>query len=90
VRKFFSALVCLFIVSCGAGGGIPPQTVTDVTVGVNAALCVMDTYSADITAGKTEVQAIADAAIKCGLQVVQVTGILDHAKAMQVKDAGVE
>ena len=84
MRKLLPALFCLFTVSCG---GLPPaQVSTDVTIGVNSAMCVLATYSADRAAGKSEANAVLDAATKCGLSLVEATGLLDQAKAMHIRD----
>lgn len=68
---------------CACVGGVPtPQTVQDVTIGLNAAVCVFETYSADRNAGKSEGDTIADCAIKCGVSAAQASGLLDaHRKA---------
>lgn len=76
-------LVGAALALCGCTNGIPnPQTVQDVTIGLNAAVCVFETYSTDLGAGKGEVTAIADCVAKCGVSAAQATGLLDsHRKA---------
>lgn len=72
----------------GCVNGQPtPQTVQDVTIGLNAAMCVLTTYATDTQAGKSEGDAIADAAIKCGVSLVQATGVLDAHKKAETLEA---
>jgi hypothetical protein len=81
VRALVFAAVVL--AGCGLTGG---QVVQDVTVGLNAAVCVLNTVSADESAGQSEVQAIADAVVKCGVSAAQAGGILDAHKAAMVRE----
>lgn len=78
------------VVLLGLGGllrgvtacSVPPQTVADISVGVQAAACVLDTYATDLQSGKSETQAIADSALKCGVSAAQASGLLaEHRKA---------
>ena len=79
--------------ACACAGGalmacLTPKTVADITVGLDAAVCVLDTYSADLSAGQSEAQAVADAVIKCGVSTAQASGILashKHAETMEAK-----
>jgi hypothetical protein len=83
-----AVVVCLLMphYACTPGGGIPPQTATDVVVGLNAAECILTTYSADIARGEAETAAIVDTTIKCGVTAAQATGLLGaHRKAMVVE-----
>lgn len=74
-----SALLMSLFLACGLTG---TQAVTDVGIGLNAAVCVLDTYSADVQAGKSEADAVADAIVKCGVTAAQAGGILSsHRKA---------
>lgn len=85
-----AAVFVLGILVSGCNGATPtPQTVTDVTIGLNAAVCVLTTYATDMNAGKGEVDAIADCVIKCGVSAAQATGLLDaHRKAETLEKAG--
>lgn len=77
-------LACLLGCSgCGATAG---QVVQDVTIGLNATVCVLNTYSADIAKGEGEVQAVADAALTCGLSVAQAQSALDAHRAAEVRE----
>ncbi len=77
------ALVCLALTACGLTGG---QVVQGVDVGLNAAVCVLNTVSADESAGKSEGDAIADAIVKCGVSAAQASGILGAHKAAMVRE----
>lgn len=76
-----AGVIACATISCT--NGVPnPQTVTDVTIGLNAAQCVLSTYAQDTHDGKGELEAVADAAIKCGVSAIQASGVLDaHRKA---------
>lgn len=78
-----ATLIGAVLACCGCVNGVPtPQTVQGVTIGLNAAVCVFETWSGDVGAGKSEPDAIADAAIKCGVTAIQASGLLDaHRKA---------
>jgi hypothetical protein len=78
-----STLAVFLVCSCGLTAA---QGVTDVGIGLNAAVCVLDTYSTDIQSGKTEADAVADAVLKCGVTAAQASGILSsHRKAETVE-----
>lgn len=85
-RLVFPALAVLACAGC-VNGQPTPQTVQDVTIGLNAAMCVLTTYATDMQAGKSEGDAIADAAIKCGVSLVQATGVLDAHKRAETLEA---
>lgn len=60
----------------------PAQGAADVTIGLNAAICVIETITSEEQGGIGEVQAIADAVIKCGVSAAQAAGVLSaHRKA---------
>ena len=70
------------VVGTQSGCQVPAQDVTDVVIGLNAAVCVLDTYTADTSAGQTVAQAVADSVIKCGVTAAQASGVLAaHANA---------
>lgn len=81
MKKFLAASCFLAL---GTGASCPPSTVvSDVTIGLQAAICVLATYSADIAGGKSEVNAIEDCVLKCGVSAAQAGGVLaEHKKAM--------
>lgn len=77
-----AALLLLVLGACAGCGLTGGQVVQDVTIGLNAAACVLNTVSAETAAGKTEEQAVADAVVKCGVSAAQAAGVLDaHRKA---------
>lgn len=81
-------VVVVCATGCAANGAPTPTTVQDVTIGLNAAICVIGTYSSDISQGKGEVDAIADCVIKCGVTAAQASGLLDaHRKAETLEQA---
>jgi|HubBroStandDraft_6_1064221.scaffolds.fasta_scaffold300931_3 hypothetical protein len=63
----------------------PQQVATGVEVGLNAAVCVIETYTGDLAAGKSDADAVADAAIKCGVTAVQASGVLSELRAAEVR-----
>jgi len=58
------ALLALLCLSCNAS---QQQVIQDVTIGVNAVVCLITTYETDISNNETDVQAILDAGTKCGV-----------------------
>ena len=69
--------LALFLPGCSN-----PRTPADIAIGLDAAVCVLDTYTADISAQQTEAQAIADTIIKCGVSAAQASGVLaSHKRA---------
>jgi hypothetical protein len=91
VKKKIVALTALFAATFAIGysiegcnkDGPSPQTVTDVTIGLNAAICVINTYATDIAKGKSEADAIVDTAVKCGVSAAQAGGILAAHKSAE-------
>jgi hypothetical protein len=80
--KLSLAAICFACTGCA---GTSTQTVVkDVTIGLDAAICVLNTYPADVAKGMTEPQAILDTAIACGVTVVQASGILAAHKKAEV------
>jgi hypothetical protein len=76
-------------VSLGANCQAPPvnpTTVTDVTVGVDAAVCALNEYATDQSAGMAWEAIVADVAIKCGIPVAKVIGLLDAHRGAEVKE----
>lgn len=87
----FSSLVGLLAVvgigaNCNGPPGVPQGTVQDVTVGVNAAVCALNTYSSDVAAGMGWQAVIEDVAVKCGLPVAQAVGLLDAHRGAMVRE----
>jgi hypothetical protein len=65
------------IVAMGTGATCTPtQTVADVTIGLQAAICVLNTVVADEQGGHSEAAAIEDAVLKCGVSAAQAAGVL--------------
>lgn len=95
VLQLRACVLCLAVMLFGGStmlacvGGVPtPATVQDVTIGLNAAVCVLQTYSSDMAAGKGAAAAILDCGAKCGVSAAQATGLLDaHQKAETLERA---
>lgn len=84
-----SVLVGVAWAALGANCQAPPvnpTTVTDVTVGVDAAVCALNEYATDQTAGMAWEAIVADVAIKCGIPVAKVIGLLDAHRGAEVKE----
>lgn len=91
MRRVIVAATCLAAIALGTGASCPPSTVvSDVTIGLQAAICVLNTYSADIAGGKSEVNAIEDCVLKCGVSAAQAGGVLEAHKAALVKEGAVK
>lgn len=74
--------VFLLAIMCTGATCTPAQGAADVTIGLNAAICVIETITTEEQSGIGEVQAIADAVIKCGVSAAQAAGVLSaHRKA---------
>lgn len=59
------------------------ETVKDVTIGLNAAICVLNTVASEEAAGKSEAAAIEGAAVTCLVTTAQAAGVLAaHRKAL--------
>ncbi len=80
--------VCAFGLAGCTNGTPTPQTVQDVTIGLNAAICVLTTYATDMGAGKGEAASLADAAIKCGVSAAQASGVLASHRAAESLEHG--
>lgn len=77
---------CLFIGANCQAPPVNPTTVTDVTVGVDAAVCALNEYATDQSAGMAWEAIVADVAIKCGIPVAKVIGLLDAHRGAEVKE----
>lgn len=82
------ALGAALLAACvpGPNGGPPtvsPTVATDVTAGANAALCVFQHYTADVSAKMQPAAIVADCVMSCGLPAAQVTGLLDAHQAAE-------
>jgi hypothetical protein len=91
-----NSLVIAFVVACafiagvacqnGQPAPVSPGVVTDVTVGVDAAVCALNTYATDQAAGMSWEALVADVAVKCGIPVAKVVGLLDAHRGAEVKE----
>lgn len=80
------ALLCVVAACTGCAGTSQATVVKDVTIGLDAAVCVLNTYPGDIAKGMTETQAIEDTAFHCGLNVLQTSGVLAAHKRAEVQE----
>lgn len=71
----FGAVAVVGFVRCSAL--TPQQTGTDVTIGVNAAACVLTNGAADIASGMSLMQTVTDLVKKCDVAVAQIAQIFD-------------
>lgn len=79
------AIALVLALACTGCAGTSTQTVVkDVTIGLDAAVCVLNTYPPLIAKGVGEVQAIEQTAAVCGLTVLQATGVLGAHKKAEV------
>lgn len=87
--KVFSRFPCsllLVAVFClGCGGTLTPQQSTDISIGVNAAACVITNGAIDLAAGMQPGQVVSDLVVKCGVSVAQVGTIFDATAAAEDK-----
>ena len=72
----------------GAPPTVPGNVVQDVTVGVDAAVCALNHYSSDASAGMSWEATVADVVASCGLPVAKVVGLLDAHQAAETREAG--
>jgi hypothetical protein len=80
-----SALPLVLFATTGATC-TPAQIATDVTVGLQAAICVLNTVAVDEQGGKSEAAAIENAIAACGVTAAQAAGILAaHRKAETIE-----
>jgi hypothetical protein len=80
------AITLVTALACTGCGLSSQQVVKDVTIGLDAAVCVLTTYTADIAKGMTEEAAIANTAITCGVSAAQAGGILAAHKRAEVTE----
>lgn len=84
VKTMCAVLALSLAAGCGASA---PVLVQDVTVGLQAAICVLRTYSTDVQAGMPVGSALADSAVKCGVSALQASGIIAENRAAMEREA---
>lgn len=77
-------VVLFFCLRCGAGG-LSQQGATDVTIGVQAAGCVIVNVATDLAAGESPPQIVLDVIAKCGVTAAQAGTLLDQQSAAEAK-----
>jgi hypothetical protein len=83
--RSLAAVLGLGVILVGATGATctPGQAVADLSIGLNAAICVLNTISANEAKGMPEGAAIENAAATCFVTTAQATGVLAaHRKAL--------
>ena len=70
--------LCLVLAAC-----TPAQTVAGVTL----AVCILNTYSADIASGMSDAAAVVDTVTRCGTDAVSVATTLDASRAAEQRMA---
>ena len=84
LAKLLPAVALLGVLVFGIGATCTKeQIVKDVTIGLQAAACVLITVATDEQGGKDEATALESAAVTCGVSAAQAAGILGaHRRAM--------
>jgi len=92
-----TAAILLFVgmlgfarLTVGCGGTLTPQQVTDITIGVNAAACVIEDGATDLAAGMPPAQIIDDLEHRCGATAAQIATLFDKEAAAQAKIGSAE
>jgi hypothetical protein len=87
MKRLFGFAGLALAVALGTGATCTPQQgAADVTIGLEAAICVINTVETDLQGGHSQVEAIADAAFKCGVSAAQASGVFSahvHGMTMQ-------
>lgn len=66
---------------------VPPNVVQGGVAGVELAICVMNTFSKDKAAGKSDGDAIADCIVQCGTDAATISRIIDAQKAATYRES---
>ena len=81
-------LASIAAIALQACASVPPNVVQGGVAGIDAAVCVLNTFSKDKEAGKSDGDAIADCVQLCAVDTATAIRILDAHRAAELREQG--